>query len=41
MKLHLEIKAVRHRNIPAISEEEGKYLVCFRIEALRVLIGNE
>ena len=35
------IKAVRHRNIPTISEEEGKYLVHFHIEGVRSLIGNE
>jgi hypothetical protein len=36
-----KIKAIRHRNIPSISEEEGKYLVQFRIEGVRSLIGNE
>jgi hypothetical protein len=36
-----QIKAVRHRNIPTISEEEGKYLVNFHIEGVRPLIGNE
>jgi hypothetical protein len=36
-----KIKAVRRRNIPTISEEEGKYLVQFHIEAVRPLIGNE
>jgi len=36
-----KIKAVRHRNIPAISEEEGKYLVHFHIDGVRSLIGNE
>lgn len=36
-----KIKAVRHRNIPTISEEEGTYLVRFRIEGVRSLIGNE
>lgn len=35
------IKAIRHRNIPTISEEEGKYLVHFHIEGVRPLIGNE
>jgi hypothetical protein len=35
-----KIKAVRHRNIPKISEEEGKYLVHFHIEGVRSLIGN-
>ena len=35
------IKAIRHRNIPTISEEEGKYLVHFHIEGVRSLIGNE
>lgn len=37
----VKIKAVRHRNIPAISEEEGKYLVHFHIEGVRPLIGRE
>ena len=36
-----KIKAIRHRNIPTISEEEGKYLVHFHIEGVRSLIGNE
>ena len=36
-----KIKAIRHRNIPTISEEEGKYLVQFHIEGVRLLIGNE
>ena len=36
-----KIQAVRHRNIPTISEEEGKYLVHFHIEGVRSLIGNE
>jgi hypothetical protein len=36
-----KIRAVRHRNIPTISEEEGKYLVQFHIEGVRSLIGNE
>ena len=36
-----KIKAVRRRNIPTISEEEGKYLVQFHIEGVRSLIGNE
>jgi hypothetical protein len=36
-----KIKAVRHRNIPTISEEEGKYLVHFHIDGVRSLIGNE
>ena len=35
-----KIKAIRHRNIPTISEEEGKYLVHFHIEGVRPLIGN-
>ena len=35
------IKAIRHRNIPTISQEEGKYLVQFHIEGVRSLIGNE
>jgi len=33
--------AIRHSNIPTISEEEGKYLVHFHIEDARPLIGNE
>jgi hypothetical protein len=36
-----KIKSLRHRNIPTISEEEGKYLVHFHIEGARPLIGNE
>ena len=36
-----KIKAIRHRNIPTISEAEGKYLVQFHIEGVRSLIGNE
>ena len=36
-----KIKAVRHRNIPTVSEEEGKYLVHFHLEGVRSLIGNE
>jgi hypothetical protein len=36
-----KIKAIRHRNIPTISEEEGKHLVHFHIEGVRSLIGNE
>jgi len=36
-----KIQAVRHCNIPTISEEEGKYLVQFHIEGVRSLIGNE
>jgi hypothetical protein len=36
-----KIEAIRHRNIPAISEEEGKYLVHFHIEGVRPLIGRE
>lgn len=36
-----KIKAVRYRNIPTISEEEGKYLVHFHVEGVRPLIGNE
>ena len=35
------IKAIRHRNIPTISEEEGKYLVQFHIEGVHSLIGTE
>lgn len=36
-----KIKVIRHRNIPTISQEEGKYLVQFHIEGVRSLIGNE
>ena len=36
-----KIKAIRHRNIPTISEDEGKYLVHFHIDGVRSLIGNE
>ena len=36
-----KIKAMRHRNIPTVSNEEGKYLVHFHIEGVRSLIGNE
>jgi BRCT domain type II-containing protein len=36
-----KIKTIRYRNIPTISEEEGKYLVRFHIEGVRSLIGNE
>ncbi len=36
-----KIKAVWHRNIPTISEEESKYLVHFHIEGVRSLIGNQ
>jgi hypothetical protein len=36
-----KIKAVRHRNIPTISEDEGKFLVHFHIQGVRPLIGTE
>jgi hypothetical protein len=36
-----KIKAIRRRSIPAISEEESKYLVHFHIEGVRPLIGTE
>jgi hypothetical protein len=36
-----KVKAIRRRNIPTISEEEGKYLVHLHIEGVRPLIGNE
>ena len=36
-----KIKALRRRTAPAISEAESKYLVHFRIEGVRSLIGNE
>jgi hypothetical protein len=35
-----KIQAVRRRNLPVISEEESKYLVHFRIEGVRPLIGS-
>ena len=35
-----KIKAVHRRTAPAISEAESKFLVHFRIEAERPLIGN-
>ncbi len=35
-----DIKEVRRRNSPPISEEESKYLVHFHIEWVRPLIGN-
>jgi hypothetical protein len=34
------IRAVRHRNLPPISEEESKFLVHFHIEGVRPLIGS-
>jgi hypothetical protein len=36
-----KIKAIRRRTAPAISEAESKFLVHFRIEGVRPLIGNE
>jgi hypothetical protein len=36
-----KIKALSRRISPAISESECKYLVHFRIEGVRPLIGNE
>jgi hypothetical protein len=38
-----KIKAIRRRNIPRISEQEGRttYLVHFRIDGIRPLIGVE
>jgi hypothetical protein len=36
-----KIKAIRRRNISSIREEEGKYLVHFRIEGVTSLSGNE
>ena len=36
-----KIQAVRRRAVPPISEEGMKYLVHFRIDAVRPLIGNE
>lgn len=35
-----KIKAIRRRSAPPISEEESKYLVHFRIDGVRPLIGN-
>jgi hypothetical protein len=35
-----KIRAVRHRNLPPISEAESKYLVHFHIEGSRPLIGS-
>jgi hypothetical protein len=34
------IRAVRRRVAPAISEEESRYLVHFRIEGVRPLVGS-
>ena len=36
-----KFKAIRRRTAPPISEAESKYLVHFRIEGVRPLIGNE
>jgi hypothetical protein len=36
-----KIKAIRRRTAPAISEAESKFLVHFRIEGVRPLIGSE
>jgi hypothetical protein len=35
-----KIKEIHRRTVPAISEAESKYLVHFRIEGVRPLIGN-
>jgi hypothetical protein len=35
-----KIRAIRHLNLPSISEEESKYLVHFHIEGVRPLIGS-
>ena len=35
-----KIVAIRHLNLPSISEEESKYLVHFHIEGVRPLIGS-
>jgi hypothetical protein len=36
-----KIEAIRRRGVPPISEGESKYLVHFRIDAVRPLIGAE
>ena len=36
-----KIKALRRRNVPSIREEGSKYLVHFRIDAVRPLIGTD
>ena len=36
-----KIQSIRRRRIPPVSEEECKYLVYFRIDAVRALIGAE
>jgi hypothetical protein len=36
-----KIKAICHRNISTTNEEEGKYLIHFRIEDVRSLFDNE
>jgi hypothetical protein len=35
-----KIKAIRRRSVPDISEEESKFLVHFRIDGVRPLIGT-
>jgi hypothetical protein len=36
-----EIQAIRRRSVPPVSEEGSKYLVYFRIDAVRPLIGAQ
>ncbi len=36
-----EIQSIRRRRVPPVSEEGAKYLVYFRIDAVRPLIGAE
>lgn len=36
-----KIQAIRRRSVPPVSEEGSKYLVYFRIDAVRPLIGAE
>jgi hypothetical protein len=36
-----KIEAIRRRSVPPVSEEGSKYLVHFRIDSVRPLIGAE
>jgi hypothetical protein len=36
-----KIQAIRRRSVPPVSEEASKYLVHFRIDAVRPLVGAE
>lgn len=36
-----KVESIRRRSVPPVSEEGSKYLVCFRIDAVRPLIGAE